>query len=162
MEDLAIRRRAHRLRVGIIATFALLLALFFYARFGSSAHVLARSRLGDAKGLDFNDGILVPLCIALFYLTEALRAVSNGGLFSRGVIRRFRLFALWLLVMALYGLAVPLLASLSPVTPAGVHRIAVVVDIRDALLVAITLLLFLLTRLLERAGAIEREMSEIV
>jgi hypothetical protein len=55
-----------------------------------------------------------------------------------------------------------MLMALAGTTTRGHHRIFIVLDIRDLLLIGITALLFLVARMLERARAIEHEMSEIV
>lgn len=165
MDESSIRRYARRLRVGVIAVFAIVVALIVYARLGlnlAAPHVFVQSRSGAVGGYQVSDGALVLLGIALFWLTEALRDVGAGGLFSRVVVRRFRLFALWLLIMAIYSFVAPLIVTVPHMLTPGRHRLPILLDLRDLLLLAITLLLFLVARLLERAGAIEREMSEIV
>ena len=44
----------------------------------------------------------------------------------------------------------------------GVHRIPIILDLRQMLILAITMLLFLLARLLERARELESEVGEFV
>ena len=163
MEDRIVRSARH-LRIGVIAVSAVLLAFYVYGRlglhfFGPPVHV--QSRLADQFGLPLaGDGVILCLAIAIYWLTEALRTMQSTELFSVCVIRRFRLFALWLLLMALFGFFAPFLSvSLGPTQS---HRIRILVDIRDLLLIGITLVLFLLARLLERARAIESEMREFV
>jgi len=159
-----IARSARRLRIGIIAVSAGLLLFYIYGRLG--LHLLGppihvRSRLADQFGMPLaGDGVILCLGIAICWLTEALRTMQAAELFSGAVIRRFRLFALWLLVMALFGFLAPLVSG--SLGPQGRHRIMILVDIRDLLLIGITLVLFLLARLLERARAIESEMREFV
>src|SRR3954447_10128743 len=103
MADEAIRRYASRLRIGVFAVFGLVLLLVLCGRFGvrlAGAPVLLQPRLPRSTPFSVSDGALLLLVIAIYWLTEALRAVSAGGLFSRSVVRRFRLFALWMLIMA--------------------------------------------------------------
>lgn len=166
MSDSGIRRYARRLRWGVLVTFALVLILVVCGHFGvrvAGAPVLLQSRSSAAADLfGVGDGILLLLAVAVYWLTEALRAVSDGGLFSRDVVRRFRLFALWMLIMALFSTVAPMVLAASGSPTYGRHRIMLIVDLRDLLLVAITLLLLLIARMLERARSIEDEMSEIV
>ena len=165
MDEIAIRRYASRLRIGVIAAFALILVPIVCGRLGlrpAGTHVFVQSRAEQGIGpLQVSDGTLLLLGIALFELTEALRSVASGGLFSAEVVRRFSLFALWLLIMALFSYLAPVLAHLL-VGRTGEHHVLIVLDIPNLLLIAITLLLFLLARLLERARIIEDEMREIV
>jgi hypothetical protein len=166
MDDGNIRSYARRLRLGVIAGSALVLLLIIYARLGlrlAGGHVFVQSRTGEIAGpLQPSDGTLVLLGIAIFWLCEALRRIAAGGLFAPAVVRDFRRFALWLLIMALYSFAVPMMMALPGMTARGHHRIFFALDIRDLLLIGITALLFLVARMLERARAIEHEMSEIV
>lgn len=163
MGDEAIRRYARRLRLGVLGVFALIVLLILFGRFGvrvASAPVLLQSRLPNSAPFTISDGILLLLAIAIYWLTEALRAVAAGGLFSRLVVRRFRLFALWMLIMALFSTLAPMVMAV--VGSPGRHRIMIVFDVRDLLLIGLTLLLLLMARMFERARAIEDEMSEIV
>ena len=166
MDDLAIRRSAARLRIGVITAFALVLVLILCAHLGLSlgrAHVLLQSRLPQNPGVfQTDDGILLLLAIAIYWLTEALRSIAAGELFSRVVVRRFRLFALWMLIAALFSALAPTMVAAFADSPSGRHRVMLVADVRDLLLISLTLLLFLIARMFERARAIEEEMSEIV
>jgi hypothetical protein len=166
MDDLTIRRSAARLRIGVITAFALVLGLILCGRLGLSigrAHVLLQSRFpGSSSVFQTDDGILLLLGVAIYWLTEALRSVAAGGLFSRVVVRRFRLFALWMLLAALFSALAPTIIAAFADSPPGRHRVMLVADVRDLLLISLTLLLFLIARMFERARAIEDEMSEIV
>jgi hypothetical protein len=163
MED-HIVRSAHRLRIAILVVSAVLLLLYLAGRLGLpivGPPIHSHSRAADAVGIPLiGDGITLCLAIAIYWLTEALRRIGPAELFSIAVIRCFRLFAFWLLLMALFGFLTPLL--LARFGPPRMHRIMLVIDIRDLLLIGITLVLFLLARLLERARAIESEMREFV
>jgi hypothetical protein len=108
------------------------------------------------------DGTVLLLLVALFRLTQMLRLIQMGEMFSVEVIGRFRSFAFWLLLLALYGLVAPTLLALAEGAATGTHRLAFVLDFRQLLTLGITVLLFLLARLLERAREIEAEMREIV
>jgi hypothetical protein len=164
-DEIVIGRSARRLRIGILAVFALVLVLYVTARLGVRpiGHPLhVSSRAADVAGTPLvADGTTLLLAVAIFWLTEALRNVGRGGFFSAAVVRDFRRFALWLLVMALFSFFAPLLVAVGR-NRAAVHPLRVVIDLRDLLLIGITLVLFLLARLLERARAIEDEMREIV
>jgi hypothetical protein len=66
------------------------------------------------------------------------------------------------LLWALYVIRAPILLIRAPANATGTHHLALVLDFRQVLTLGITLLLFLLARLLERAREIEAEMREIV
>lgn len=158
-------KAAARLRAGILIVFGLILFLYVAGRFGirvGHAGVEFRSHPGSSAKPFFGDGIMLLLALAIYWLSAALQGIAQGGLFSRQIIRRFRLFALWLLVMALYSFLAPLFfagAGLSRELP---HRMLFAVDVKDLLLVGVTSVMFLITRLLERAGEIEQENREII
>jgi len=162
MTDEDIGRYARRLRMGVLAVFALVLLLVLCGRFGvrvAGAPVLLQSRFPPSGLFTIGDGVLLLLAVAVYWLTEALRAVGAGGLFSGLVVRRFRLFAMWMLVMALFSTLAPMvLAASAP----GRHRLMVLVDLRDLLMIGLTLVLLLIARMFERARSIQDEMSEIV
>ena len=69
---------------------------------------------------------------------------------------------MWLLVMALFELIAPIVAGLAGATPSYQHKFRIGIDLRDLLTVGITLLLFLLARLLERARRLDEEVREFV
>ncbi len=166
MGDDRIRTYARRLRLAVLAAFGLVLGLVLCGHFGvriGSAPVLLQSRSESLAGtFGIADIVLVLIGVAVFWLSEGLRAVAGGGLFSGVVVRRFRLFALWMLMAALFNTFAPMvLAAVGPGTT-GHHRIMILVDVRDLLLIGLTLLVLLIARMLERARAIEDEMSEIV
>ena len=54
------------------------------------------------------------LSVALYQLTKMLGAIAEGDLFSARVVRRFRAFAFWLLLVALVWIVAPMLGG-----PAG-------------------------------------------
>ncbi|MEO8175911.1 MAG: DUF2975 domain-containing protein [Sphingomicrobium sp.] len=164
--DQAIRTAAARLRIGTFAFMALVLGLYLWARLGTPAgagHLAIRTQAepGTAAQLVADVTVLL-LCIALVELSRMLALIQRGELFSVAVIRRFRAFALWLLVMAVLGFVAPLAIAWMSGVPVGRHRVAVLLDMRQLLTLGITLLLSLLARLLERAREIEAEMREIV
>jgi hypothetical protein len=94
----------------------------------------------------------------MFELTRMLSLIASGEYYSVRVVRHFRNFSLWLLILALAGF---LAHMVQPSREGGVH-IAIGIDFTNLLMVGVTLLLFLLARLLERAGEIEQENQEIV
>lgn len=162
----ATARTAARLRIGILAVFGVILLLYVVGRLGlhiGSAGVLFRSHLGAQPSAGYlGDGIMLLLAVAIYWLTAALKSIANGGLFTRQTIRQFRHFALWLLVMALYSFIAPMLLGRPQLGKDMHHRVMIALDLKDLLLIGITGLLFLVTRLLERAGEIEQENREIV
>lgn len=166
MDDRGIRPYARRLRLAVLGTFGLVVILILCGRFGvriAGVPVLLQSRSAALTGgLDIADGALVLIGGAVYWLTEGLRAVASGDLFSGSTVRRFRLFALWMLIAALFNTLAPMIIAAIRSGSAGHHRIMVLIDIRDLLLVGLTLLILLIARMFERARAIQDEMSEIV
>ena len=162
----AICRSAARLRLAVFAVIVVMILLYGAARLGLQVGH-ARIEYGT-HGPDISivrlagDVSIALLLVALYRLTEMLRLIAGGDLFGVEVIRRFRSFAWWLLLMALFELAGPFLFQLASVATGTLHQIHLTIDSRDVLTVGVTLLLFLLARLLERARGIEEEMREIV
>lgn len=162
----AISRSAARLRLGLLVTLVVMVVLYGIARLGFH---LGGVRIDyHVKGPDLSstrfigDVALGLLVIALFRLSQMLDQIASGELFSAAVIARFRSFAFWLLVMALFELAAPTAAQLLSLAGAGNHRIEIAVDFREILTVGVTLVLFLLARLLERARGLDEENREFV
>src|SRR4051794_11652387 len=97
MVDDAIRRYAGRLRLAVLAVFAVVVVLILCGHFGiriGSAPVLLGSRSMPLAGsFGIADIVLLLIGIAVYWLSEGLRAVGGGGLFSGAVVRCFRLFA---------------------------------------------------------------------
>jgi hypothetical protein len=77
------------------------------------------------------------------------------------VIGAFRAFALWLLIVAIVWIVAPIVVAVIS-GPDAEHAYALKLQLRDLLTIGITLILFLVARLLERARAIDEEMREIV
>ena len=164
--DNSIARSAARLRIAVLATILLLVLLYSFARLGLP---LGAARVDyQVKGPDLpstriiGDATVALLVIALFRLSQMLRQISSGQLFSAAVVGRFRSFAFWLLVMALFELVAPTAAQLLTLSHGGEHRIEISVDFREILTLAVTLVLFLLARLLERARSLDEENREFV
>jgi len=164
--DQGISRAAARLRWGVFAAIAVMVLLYVAARFDlqlGRAHVQYEIHgASPTGGRVIGDGTVLLLLVALLRLTQMLKLIQMGELFSVEVIGRFRSFAFWLLLLALYGILAPILLALVEGKAAGTHHLALVFDFRQLLTLGITLLLFLLARLLERAREIEAEMREIV
>lgn len=162
VKDPAIRRGAERLRIAVIAAMLLLGAGLLLAWVGGPLGIAKVEMKGHGGTLDPRVGgtaSIVLIELALFRLTQMLGAIASGELFSSRVVRHFRGFALWLFVVALAGVAVPLVTSLAG---SGPHRISLVLDLTKILALGVTLMLFLIARLLERARQIDEEMREIV
>lgn len=162
--DTAIMRSARRLLWVVAAAIAVMVSLYLAARFGIQ---LSRARVeyGPHEAIGrtsqaIGDLGMVLLVVALGRLAQMLRAIGRGELFSATVIRRFRGFAFWLLLMAIVDLVGPLLAELFARRSGDPVRL--IVDFRQVLTVGVTLLLFLLARLFERARQIDEENREFV
>ena len=166
MQDSPLTRDARRLRRQVIGGSVLLLVLYIAARLGLHAGPIVvqqqpPTEMAAGRPL-IGDGVMVLLAVAIFWLTEALRGIIEAGLFSTVTVRRFRRFAAWLMSMALFRLFAPVILEAIQPHPNGPSAVILILDIPDLLLVGITLLLFLVARMLERARLIQEEMSEIV
>jgi hypothetical protein len=153
-----------RLRWGIFLVMGLMILLYAAARFGLQlGAVRVESRVhgafsGHAQWMA--DITVVLLTIAFFQLTRMLGRLATGDLFSAEAVGHFRGFALWLLITALFGLAGPIVSPfLSGDQARGMHFL---LDFQKLLMVAVTLVLFLLARLLERARRLDEEVREFV
>lgn len=161
----AIGRSASRLRWIVFAAMAVMVLLYAAARFdvqlGSAAVEYHATVHHPARARAIGDVSLALLLVALFRLTQMLGHVAVGELFSAPVVGKFRSFAFWLLLMALFGLIAPPLSQLLSIA-AGSHRLELQVDFRGILTVGVTWVLFLIARLLERARRIDEENREFV
>jgi hypothetical protein len=161
--DSKIRSSASRLRWLVIGTSGLLILLFLAAQSGLSLpglRIEARDAIG--AGLLRSVGTLILLVIAMLRLVQMLGRIAAGDLFTPIVIRRFRGFAFWLLIMALFDFLMPMLTGLMVPAAGGTRRIAIILDLRQLLILGLTMLLFLVARLLERARELETEVGEFV
>lgn len=157
----AVRRHARRLRIGVLAVGTLLLLLYVAGRLGLAAgEIKAEARLSAGQVSPwFGDLLVFVFAAGVAQLTAMLRAIERGSLFDAAVVRHFRAFAGWLLVAAIISLIIPIAGTLLN----GVGgRYEFRISIRDLMGVAITLLLFLVAGLLERARELEQEMQEIL
>ena len=154
-----IARRAKRLRIFVIALMILmpsaLAAIWLRPR---GLHIEYRGHPTVIDPIIAACGVTLFLEVALFELARMLSLIAAGEYYSIRVVRHFRSFALWLLVLALLSFFAHML---QPSADRAV-KIAIGIDFRELLTVGLTLLLFLLSRLLERAGEIEQENREIV
>lgn len=155
---------AARLRLLVFLAMASVVLVFAAARLNLQlAHAHVEYRLhGTPYEPYIALGRIVLLLIALFRLTQMLGEMARGQLFAVSVIRHFRGFALWLLLMALFEFVAPLVAGIFSAGAGRPHVVRITIDLRDVLTVGITLLLFLLARLLERARRLDEEMREFV
>ena len=97
--------------------------------------------------------------LALLELARMLNLVTRGECFSVQAIGHFRGFAFWLLLLGLIGLVAPMF-ELRSNGHLSVHFIRI--NLGALLIFLMTLVLFLIARLLKLAGEIEQENSEIV
>lgn len=166
MNENGIKRYAQRLRIGVLTVFGMVLLLVLCGHFGmrvAGAPVLLQSRTAALSPLvGIGDAVLVLIGIAVYWLSEGLGAVAAGRLFSPAVVRPFRLFALWMLIAASFNALAPMALTALGAGSMGQHRIMILVDVRDLLLIGLTLLILLIARMFEQARAIQEEMSEIV
>jgi hypothetical protein len=162
--DEAIRRASRRLRLFVFAAMAMIMLVYVAAALNLQlAHAHIEYHL---QGLPYEKavagGSMVLLLVALFRLTQMLRLVAAGELFTISVVRQFRGFASWLLLMALFEFVAPIVAGILGAGTGYPHVVRLNIDLRDVLMVGVTLFLFLLARLLERARRLDEEMREFV
>lgn len=165
MRKIGIERHARWLRLAIVAVVGLLAAVYLMARFGiglPGLTIQSRSVAGSATPAWVGDVTLVLLAASLWPLQALLRKVEAGDAFSVAMVRDFRAFAAWLLALSLFRVVAPTLLSQFQESAAQGLRVALMLDLRDLLLLMFTLILFLVARLLERARAAEESMAEIV
>lgn len=154
-----IAKGAKRLRAFVITLMVLMPAALAAAWLRPRGlHVEYRGHSTVVDPIIAAGGATLLLEIALFELVRMLSLIGAGEYYSIRVIRHFRGFAFWLLVLALLSFFAHMLQP----SPGHAPRIAIGIDFRELLSVGLTLLLFLLSRLLERAGEIEQENREIV
>jgi small-conductance mechanosensitive channel len=140
-------------------------ALYVAGRFGvqvGEARIEYRSHMPDLPiARLIADVSVLLLLIALTRLTQMLGRIAAGELFSAAVIGRFRGFAFWLLSMALLGLVAPAIIGLFASTsdPTALH---LAIRYSEVITVGVTLVLFLLARLLERARGLDEEVREFI
>ena len=165
MHKIDIGRHARWLRLAILAVVGLLAAVYLLARFGirlPGVTIQSRSAPGAATPAWVGDVTLMLLATSLWPLQALLRKVESGDAFSVAMVRDFRAFAAWLLALSLFRVVVPTLFAQVQGSAGHGARVALMLDLRDLLLLMFTLILFLVARLLERARAAEESMAEIV
>jgi hypothetical protein len=162
--DSGIRSTASRLRWVVIATMGAIILLFLLAQLGVDypGFRVETREAGTAGARLRAVGTLILLVLAMLRLVQMLGLIAAGELFGADVVRRFRGFAFWLLMMASFDFLAPILAALLAPSPGGERRIAIILDVRALLIVGLTMLLFLVARLLERARELEAEVGEFV
>jgi hypothetical protein len=160
-----IGKTATRLRWAVWIFWACILLAYAIGRFGLAfgvVEVQAHSVAGDSPAfMVLADISFLLLSVALYQLTKMLGAIAEGDLFSARVVKAFRSFAFWLLLVALVWIVAPVVAVLLA-GPDDAHRMEFRLQMRDVLTVGIALILFLVARLLERARTVDEELREIV
>lgn len=165
MNNPAIARSARRLRLLVRIGIALIVAIYLLGRFQPQLGPLKVEAHADVAGWEGRaliDFTLLLFVIALFRLSQMLGAVADGPLFGPRVTRAFRGFAFWLFLATFVDVAAGPALALARTIGAGAGRTALVFELRDLLMLAGALFLFLLARMMEQARAIESELEEIV
>ena len=166
----AISPTAARLRWAVIAAMVVIVAALSPPRGLGCRLGPARVELRDRTARRRRRRVIVADVTMLLLLVALAQPDPDAGAdrAGRAVLgprssAHFRAFAFWLLLVALFGFARadrrPSCWSRRPARP---HRMDFVLELRDVLTLGVTLILFLLARLLERAREIEEEMREIV
>jgi len=165
MQNFAIARSARRLRLAVFAAIGLIVAIYVLARVGlelGPLRVESREVVDGWVGRALVDVTLALFVVALARLAQMLGAVADGPLFGPRVTKAFRGFAFWLFLAMLVEVAAGPLSAVAKTISAGGGRTAMAFELRDLLVLAGALFLFLLARMLEQARAIEAELEEIV
>ena len=161
----SIARTAGRLRWGVWIAWGAIIAISLAGRVGLDFGFLKVQAKSDpdvsAPLRIVADATILLVSIALWHLSRMLGAIAAGDLFSARVVAAFRSFALWLLIVAITWIVAPIVVALIN-GPDSDHAFAFKLQLRDLLTIGVTLILFLVARLLERARAIDEEMREIV
>jgi len=165
MNNSAIAHSARRLRLLVWVGIALIVGIYLLGRLGPQLGPVRVETHGDVAGGEGRaliDLTLLMFVIALFRLSQMLGAVAEGPLFGPRVTQSFRGFAFWLFLATLVDvIAGPAIAIAQKIMGGG-GRAALMFELRDVLMLAGTLFLFLLARMMEQARAIESELEEIV
>ena len=165
MKNESIARSARRLRLLVLAGIALIVAVYLLGWLGPQlGPVTVQS---DLRSAGWAGQLLIALALLLFVMALArlarmLSAVADGPLFGPRVTRAFRGFAFWLFLATMVDtMAAPLLAVAERISKGGGQAV-MAFELCDLLMLAGTLFLFLLARMMEQARAIESELEEIV
>jgi hypothetical protein len=165
MNNPAIASSARRLRLLVWAGIVLIVGIYLLGRLGPQFGPVRVETRGDVAGWEGRaliDLTLLMFVIALFRLAQMLGAVADGPLFGPRVTRAFRGFAFWLFLATVVDVvAGPAIAIAERIANDG-GRASLVFELRDLLMLAGALFLFLLARMMEQARAIESELEEIV
>jgi hypothetical protein len=165
MHNAAIARSARRLRLIVLIAICLLGGVYLFGRFGpdlGSLRVESHPVASGWVGLAIVDVTLLLFLGALVRLTQMLGAIGDGPLFGPRVTQCFRGFAFWLFLATLVEVVAGPAVAIIQAVQGGGGRAALVFELRDLLMLAGALFLFLLARMLEQARAIESELEEIV
>jgi hypothetical protein len=161
----SIAKTAARLQWAVRIVWGAIVLAYIIGRLGvvlGPVQVVSRTDVGAGSGVTWVADVLVLLLtVALYQLSRMLGAIAAGDLFSARVIGAFRAFALWLLILSLVSILAPIVASLVA-GPGDTHHYEFSFQMRDVLTLGITLILFLVARLLERARTIDEEVREFV
>jgi hypothetical protein len=154
------------LRGGVVFGWALLILAYVAGRFGLAAGSLRFEAQTATPSLHLpvaaGDVTMVLLSVAMFRLVQMLTAIGASQGLSALAVKAFRGFAFWLFLLALFGLAAPIVPELIRAAAGGDTVYAFPIGVRSVLTALIALILFLVARLLERARVIEEELREIV
>lgn len=160
----ALRSTARWTRVGIVALFVLVIGLQVSTLFGGPRHMLIHG-LGQGwigAAVTVLHGAL--MLFGLYQLLLLLGEIEKGELFSSGVTRPLRTFALCIMVASVMAAVVaPLIVFFMPdCDPSGVCRRRLTMDMRGLLNLIISLVFFLVARLLDEARRIEDDNRQII
>ena len=165
MNNPAIARSARRLRLVVWIAILLVVAIYLLGRLGPQlgpVRVETHADISGWEGRALVDLTLLLFLVALVRLAQMLGAVADGPLFGPRVTRAFRGFAFWLFLATLVDVVGGPAFAIARRLADGGGTALLSFELRDLLMLAGALFLFLLARMLEQARAIESELEEIV
>jgi hypothetical protein len=170
-QDARVRRGARLLRYGVLGgVFVLLVTTSAALLIPQGAHsrvsaIIAIHEPGMPHGAAV--GVAVLLCglltVGLIHLIRMLRRLESGELFSPGVTKNLRAFALFALLSAVVStIGSPAIRLIAMLSQGGASRLTLGADSSDIWLLLFTGLLFLVARLLDEAIRIVDDHKQIV
>jgi MFS family permease len=159
-----IARSARWTRWLAIAILAVTLVLQLSALFPTYTHLRMHAPPNDVLGRVLNFGHTVFMLLALVQLILMLRELERGELFSAGVTRRLRMFALFaLLALSIGGIVAPMLSYAFPNCEPRVPCFRKFpIDMRVLWSLLVSLIFFLVARLIDEARRIDEDNRQII
>ena len=159
-----IARTARWTRWFVTLVLAVIIAFQLAALVPDLSHVRLHSARGGPYGQALGMLHFVFMLLALIQLLLLLRLLERGELFSSGVTRRLRAFALFaLLAVTVGGLVAPLISHMTSACQPGVPCLRrFPIDTRSVWTLITSFVFFLVARLLDEARRIDEDNRQII